>query len=393
MNKLKSRQRMKLFNTYTATLMIAFFLSACSSTKKVVEQKQEITAGDVLQSLQLTNRYFMNKWTDTGKPIYTNRWRPSNIWTRAVYYEGLMALYQIDKNNDYYNYAVDWGNKHEWGMRNGVETRNADDQACGQTYLDLYEIEPNPERIQKTKANIDYIIKSGKVDDWTWIDAIQMAMPIYAKLGVMTKDQTYFDYMYKMYHQSKTQEGGGLYNKADKLWWRDKDFVPPYKEPNGEDCYWSRGNGWVVAALVRVLSLIPENEVHRAEYMADYKALMEALVPIQRPDGFWNVSLHDPTNFGGRETSGTALFVYGMAWGINNGFLDAKIYRPVVEKAWKAMITEAVHPSGFLGYLQGTGKEPKDGQPVSFSSQPDFEDYGLGCFLLGGTEVYKMLSK
>jgi rhamnogalacturonyl hydrolase YesR len=149
----------------------------------------------------------------------------------------------------------------------------------------------------------------------------------------------------------------------------------------------------VVAALVRVLSLIPENEVHRAEYVADYKAFMEALVPIQRPDGFWNVSLHDPNNFGGRETSGTALFVYGMAWGINNGFLDAKIYRPVVEKAWKAMLAEAVHPSGFLGYLQGTGKEPKDGQPVSFSSQPDFEDYGLGCFLLGGTEVYKMLSR
>jgi rhamnogalacturonyl hydrolase YesR len=384
---------MKLLTIYTTILLITVGISACSSTKKVIEQKKELTAVDVLQSLQLTNRYFMNKWTDTGKPIYTNRWRPSNIWTRAVYYEGLMALYQIDKNNEYYNYAVDWGNKHDWGMRNGLETRNADDQACGQTYLDLYEIEAKPERIQKIKANIDYIIKSGKVDDWTWIDAIQMAMPIYAKLGVMTKDKIYFDYMYKMYHHSKMQEGGGLYNKADKLWWRDKDFVPPYKEPNGEDCYWSRGNGWVVAALVRVLSLIPENEVHRAEYIADYKALMEALVPIQRPDGFWNVSLHDPTNFGGRETSGTALFVYGMAWGINNGFLDAKIYRPVVEKAWKAMTAEAVHPSGFLGYLQGTGKEPKDGQPVSFASQPDFEDYGLGCFLLGGTEVYKMLSK
>jgi len=182
------KKNMKIFNTYTTTLLIAFFLSACSSTKKVVEQKQELTAVDVLQSLQLTNRYFMNKWTDTGKPIYTNRWRPSNIWTRAVYYEGLMALYQIDKNNEYYNYAVDWGNKHDWGMRNGLETRNADDQACGQTYLDLYEIEAKPERIQKIKANIDYIIKSGKVDDWTWIDAIQMAMPIYAKLGVITND-------------------------------------------------------------------------------------------------------------------------------------------------------------------------------------------------------------
>ena len=44
----------------------------------------------------------------------------------------------------------------------------------------------------------------------------------------------------------------------------------------------------------------------------------------------------------------------------------------------------------FLGWVQGTGKEPKDGQPVSYTSKPDFEDYGLGCFLLAGSEVYKL---
>jgi rhamnogalacturonyl hydrolase YesR len=82
-----------------------------------------------------------------------------------------------------------------------------------------------------------------------------------------------------------------------------------------------------------------------------------------------------------------------MAWGINQGVLDETTYRPMVEKAWNAMVQEAVHPSGFLGYVQGTGKEPKDGQPVSFASVPDFEDYGLGCFLLGGVEVYKMLDR
>jgi hypothetical protein len=43
-----------------------------------------------------------------------------------------------------------------------------------------------------------------------------------------------------------------------------------------------------------------------------------------------------------------------------------------------------------LGFVQGTGKEPKDGQPVSYDHLPDFEDYGLGCFLLAGSEVYKM---
>ncbi|UPZ38272.1 glycoside hydrolase family 88 protein [Sphingobacterium sp. PCS056] len=378
---------------YMLVLLTIVTIAGCASAKQVKAPSQHISSNQVLQSLRLTNRYFMDKWPDTGKPIYTNRWRPSNIWTRAVYYEGLMALYQIDPDQSYYNYAVDWGNKHKWGMRNGVETRNADDQACGQTYLDLYEIDPQPQRIKDIKANIDFIIQSGKVDDWTWIDAIQMGMPVFAKLGVMNNDKTYFEYMYKMYQHSKVIEGGGLYNKADKLWWRDKDFVPPYQEPNGQDCYWSRGNGWVVAALVRVLDLIPQDEAHRAEYLQDYKDLMEALLPIQRADGFWNVSLHDANHFGGRETSGTALFVYGMAWGINKGLLDEKTYRPVVEKAWIAMSNEAIHPSGFLGFMQGTGKEPKDGQPVSFSSMPDFEDYGLGCFLLGGTEVYKMLNK
>ncbi len=86
-----------------------------------------------------------------------------------------------------------------------------------------------------------------------------------------------------------------------------------------------------------------------------------ALIPIQRRDGFWNVSLHDPSNFGGKETSGTALFTYGFAWGINNGILNKKTYKPLVIKSWNAMVKDAVHPNGILGYVQGTVKEPKNG--------------------------------
>ncbi|MGN8057521.1 glycoside hydrolase family 88/105 protein [Pedobacter sp. 22163] len=345
---------------------------------------------EVLKVLKSTNAYFMNKWPDAGKSIITNRERPSNIWTRAVYYEGLMNLYKIHPEKEYYDYAVQWGQKHNWGLRNGITTKNADDQACGQTYIDLYLIDKQPERIKDIKASIDLVIKSGKVNDWTWIDAIQMGMPVFARLGKLYNDTTYYNYMYKMYMHSKNTEGGGLYNAKDGLWWRDKDFVPPYKEPNGEDCYWSRGNGWVVAALVRVLEIIPENEAHRNEYLKTYHEMIKALVPIQRADGFWNVSLHDATHFGGKETSGTALFVYGMAWGVNQGILDKVTYLPIITKAWNAMTKDAVQKNGFIGYMQGTGKEPKDGQPVSYTSVPDFEDYGLGCFLLAGTEVYKL---
>ncbi len=372
-------------------VITASLWSGCA-TRRIVSSEQS-DKSEVIAVLRQANDYFMEKWPDTGKPLYTTRWRPSNIWTRAVYYEGLLALNQIDPQQRYYDYAVDWGESHKWGLRNGIHTRNADDQACGQIYLDLYQIDPREERITDIKKNIDYIISSGKVDDWTWIDAIQMAMPVYAKMGILFKDAKYFDYMHQMYLYSRNVEGGGLYNKADKLWWRDKDFVAPYSEPNGEDCYWSRGNGWVAAALVRVLEILPEDAQFRDVYLQDYQDLMEGALASQRADGFWNVSLHDSTNFGGRETSGTALFVYGMAWGVRQGILDASTYTPALQKGWKAINQEALHPSGFLGYLQGTGKEPKDGQPVSFASVPDFEDYGLGCFLLAGSEMYKLLDK
>ena len=366
-------------------LLFVMFTAFESFSQKLPSRKK------IVRTMQLANRYFMNKWPDPGKSIITNRERPSNIWTRAVYYEGLMALYIIDKKKAYVQYAIDWGNAHKWGLRDGVQTRNADNQCCGQTYIDLYNMDKQPERIRDIKASIDLMVKSEKQDDWNWIDALQMAMPVFTKLGVLYNDTSYYRKMYDLYSFAKYKHGtNGLYNPADRLWWRDKDFVPPYKEPNGEDCYWSRGNGWVVAALARTLSELPKTDPHFTEYLTDFKDMLQALLPLQREDGYWNVSLHDPTNFGGKELTGTSLFIYGMAWGINHGYLDKNTYLPSITKAWNAMVKECVHPDGFLGYVQGTGKEPKDGQPVTYTSKPDFEDYGLGCFLLAGTEIYKL---
>lgn len=370
--------------------IVLLLVSALMMTMAVQAQKTS-SKKSILKVMRLTNKYFMNKWPDPGKSIVTNRERPSNIWTRAVYYEGLMALYAIDKKKEYLDYAIDWGAKHKWGLRDGIQTRNADNQCCGQTYIDLYLLDKKEERIKDIKASIDIMKGTEKVDDWNWIDALQMAMPVFVRLGVIYNDTTYFSRMYDMYAFSKYKHGGnGLYNPAEKLWWRDKDFVPPYKEPNGGNCYWSRGNGWVVAALVRTLQLLPKSDPHYNEYLQDYKDMLKALLPLQRTDGFWNVSLADSTNYGGKELTGTALFVYGMAWGINNNLIDIATYKPVMLKAWNAMMKDCIHPNGMLGYVQGTGKEPKDGQPVSFNKIPDFEDYGLGCFLLAGSELYKL---
>jgi beta-galactosidase len=303
-----------------------------------------------------------------------------------------MSLYRIDPRVEYYDYMYNWSEFHRWGMRNGTGSRNADDQCCAQTYIDLYRLSPDSVKIRDIIHCINGIVNTPDVSDWTWIDAIQMAMPVYAQLGSLTGDGAYYEKMYQMYAYTRNViSGSGLFNSADGLWYRDADFLPPYKEPNGANCYWSRGNGWVYAALARVLSIIPEDAPHRSAYVSDFLTMSSALIRCQRADGFWNVSLHDSTHYGGKESTGTSLFLYGLSWGINNCLLESATYLPHVLRAWEGL-TGAVHPDGFLGWVQSTGKEPKDGQPVGYDRVPDFEDFGIGCFLLGGSETYRLLS-
>ncbi|HWN88895.1 MAG TPA: glycoside hydrolase family 88 protein, partial [Chitinophagaceae bacterium] len=146
-------------------LFVSFFILSVANSQKLPAKKK------ILATLRLTNKYFMEKWPDAGKTIFTNIERPSNIWTRAVYYEGLMSLYKIDKQRSYYDYALEWGEKHQWGLRGGVKTRNADNQCCGQTYIDMYLLDnrQHPERVKDIKASIDSMMLTSKIDDWNWI--------------------------------------------------------------------------------------------------------------------------------------------------------------------------------------------------------------------------------
>lgn len=428
----------------TKSLFVCSLLSVLFSLNAVAQPAQL----EVLKALELANDYFINKYPDPGKPTFVNKERPSNLWTRGVYFEGLVALAEIERLMEsgryktYYQYIYDWGTAHKWTPRNGVTTRDADDYCCCQTYLDMYWMENPQTHVFKVHAFVtptiqcmDNVIEAwnvpwiaggqtkseGSDGDWTWIDAIQMGLPVFSKVARMysfwgRKDAArYTEKGWAMYEASRNKIGGGLFNRADGLWWRDKDFVPPYTEPNGEDCYWSRGNGWVYAALVRAMDamLVSKNadsrdhleplgtkkwknigaDAHFNEYKKDYLAMTKALVKCQRSDHFWNVSLHDESNYGGVELSGTALFIYGMTWGVRHGYLPKKQYLPIIYQTWDAMVKTCLHDNGFLGYVQGTGKEPKDSQPVTYDKEPDFDDYGLGCFLLCGTEIIRLLNQ
>ena len=363
---------------------------------------------NVLESAQKTNNYFMMKYSDPTLPTNVKKVRPSSLWTRAVYYEGLMALNAIDPQQRYIDYAMTWADFHKWTPRNGVNTLDADDQCCGQTYVELAALKGGDQKalLANVIANLDHqmVTPNSKKQTstpkaktnvnslygwWTWIDAIQMAMPLYMQIANVTGEQKYRDHAMQMYRWTRNECGGGLFNTKDGLWWRDADYVPPYKEKDGKDCYWSRGNGWVYAAIVRCMNQLSPKSKEYKELKKDFLLMSKGLLSCQHEDGFWHASLVSDVDYPTPEMTGTALFLYGMAWGIQQGLLKAKTYRPACDKAWQALAS-CVHNDGFLGWNQGTGKEPSAGQPVTFDSVPDFEDYGTGCFLLGASEYYKL---
>ena len=176
----------KLLLSFITATLLSSMSAGSAGAQELPEQKE------TLATIIKVNDYFMKKYADYTLPSFFGRVRPSNIWTRGVYYEGLIALYSIYPREDYYSYTYDWANFHKWGMRNGNTTRNADDQCCGQVYIDLYNMCPSdPNMIRNIKASIDMVVNTPQVNDWDWIDAIQMAMPIYAKFGKMTGEQKY----------------------------------------------------------------------------------------------------------------------------------------------------------------------------------------------------------
>lgn len=344
---------------------------------------------DVLALAVKANNYFMQKYPDPTKPTIVNRVRSSNLWTRAVYYEGLMNLLTVRPDKAAENYVDTWANFHKWTARNGAKATNADNQCCEQIYIERALQLGKTNLLDSTRYNLDHQIGTGRNNYWTWIDAIQMAMPVYAKYYKLSGQKKYLDYAMSSYLWTRDTLAGGLFDRKTGLWFRDKDYVPPYKEKDGNNCYWSRGNGWVYAALVRVMDQLPKSSKEYKILLKDFKAMTKGLAKCQREDGYWNVSLVSPTTYGGPELTGTSLFLYGMSWGLRNGLID-KQYRANCDKAWTA-VSKCIHPDGFIGWSQGTGKDPSAGQPVTFTSVPDFEDFGTGCFLLGASEYYKLL--
>lgn len=305
-------------------------------------------------------------------------------WTYAALYDGLIAASAATGDPRYQLAVSRYATQQQWKL---LDDRfpHADDMALGQAYLDLYLADRrkhrHPERIADTKAILDRLID--RPDDptkdlWWWCDALFMAPPVLTRISIATGDPRYRQFMQREWVITTKS----LYDPSHHLYFRDARYLTK-KEQNGQPIFWSRGNGWVMGALVKVLQTMPATDPQRPEFVQQFRDMAAEIASIQGQDGLWRSGLLDPGSYPLPEISGSAFFTYAIAYGINEHILDRDKYLPVIERSWTGILSH-IYKDGRLGSIQ-----PIDGQPGIFKPSASYV-YGVGGFLLAGAELERL---
>ena len=362
------------------TCMLVLF-SACSAKRGTTDKAENL---------------FFNKNYIQSTMLKVTSWQLENPkhnikdWTNGAFYAGVFAAWETTISDEIYNALMDLGEKTQWQPYRRFY--HADDVAISQTYLDIYQVEKSQEIIRPTIDTIRRFIDNpypvrGNIEiiKWWWCDALFMAPPVMTKLWKATGDREYLtrndQYLRECYDL--------LYNKEEHLFARDLRYVikedgSGRKEANGQPIFWSRGNGWVMGGLVRILQDLPADYPKRPFYENLFKEMAARILELQLEDGLWRASLLDPDSYPGGEVSGSGFNCYALAWGINNKLLDKKKYLPAAKKAWVSLCG-CVNEEGRVGWVQPIG-----GDPQRNFSEDSWEVYGTGAFLLAGSEVIKL---
>ena len=318
---------------------------------------------------------------------YKNNTIDPKGWIQGAFFTGVTAFADRTGNPKYAKAALDHGAAMNWQL--GRRPLHADDHVIGQTWLWAYGKQPDPVRIAALKTRFDAILANPPHEDlafqdgvgeppcqtrWCWSDALYMAPATWFGLSKATGDSRYAAYADKEFWASTDY----LLDKDNHLYFRDSRYLTR-RDDKGRKVFWSRGNGWSYAGIVNILKVLPANHPFRPRYVALFKAMSDELVAIQKPDGYWAPSLLAPEN-APPETSGTAFFTYGLAWGVNTGVLKGPRYTQAVNNGWRAL-ERAVTPEGKLTWVQQVGYAPEQVEPT------DTQLYGAGALLLAATEV------
>ena len=369
----------------TTLLILSLLIISSTAEARSRKKRPEPRPLSTIEIITKVNDY----WQENHSP------KVRSFWDEAAYHTGNMEAYRLLGQARWLAYSDEWARHNKWmgaqekdpskwKYKNYGEGHDyalfGDWQICFQTYLDMYEMNPDPFKIARAIEVMDYEVRQPQNDFWWWADALYMVMPVMTKLYKATGEVKYLDKLYANYKWADDL----MFDNEEHLYYRDAKYIyPKAKTRNGGKDFWARGDGWVLAGLAKVLSDMPADYQHRPFFEQRFKQMAEAVAKCQQPEGYWTRSMLDKDHAEGPETSGTAFFTYGMLWGVNHGFLSREQFEPVIERAWKYLTEKALQESGAVGFVQPIGERAIPGQQLSEKNEANF---GVGAFLLAACE-------
>jgi rhamnogalacturonyl hydrolase YesR len=280
----------------------------------------------------------------------------------------------------------------QYGYRRLLEFRELDDcGAIGAALIKALKAKQDPRYrpvIDRVAAHI--ATKQFRMSDGTlarqrpqpvslWIDDMYMSVPFLAQMGVLTGDRKWFDDAARQVIQTSARlqdPHSGLYDHA---WYENT--------PNDPKFFWGRGCGWVFMATAELLSVLPEDHPERARLLDIFRRTAQGVVAAQSGTGLWHQLLDKPDSY--LETSASAMFTFGIARGVNRGWL-APTYAPVAQAGWQALATRVREDGKIEGICVSTTAAY---DAVYYYNRPTELKamQGYGPVLMAGAEVIEML--
>jgi unsaturated rhamnogalacturonyl hydrolase len=316
----------------------------------------------------------MARWPDFSRAYF-------NGWTYVNGYElfGFEMLYRATGDQRYFDYIKRYvdqcvdadGNflavANSKGKTNPPVFNNLDNMMTGNSLVMLYEAtrdERYKQAADKIRRAFDTYPTNSDGGFWhnqrmngqMWIDGIFMGQMFLIRYGKSIGDSQYcWDTATKqlsVFAHRAERDHSGLYlhgyfeagHGGNAPGWAD-----PQTGLSPE--VWSEGLGWYSLVLVETLADLPKDHPRRAEMEDIFRRLAAGLKRTQdAKSGRWFQVVDkgdQPDNW--TDNSGSAMFTYTIARGIELGLLDKTEYAPVVEKGYQGIIANAkINDRGLL---------------------------------------------
>ena len=224
-------------------------------------------------------------------------------------------------------------------------TDNAEALKLGLSFADIQWEAPG-DRTTKSKQNLPLeeqkeLHKNGYTPETRfWIDDMYMITFLQVQAYRATGDGKYLDRAAKelALYIKKLQRPDGLFDHA-----------------SGVPFVWGRGDGWVAGGLTLVLTHLPVTNPDYPVIQEGYLKMMNALLRTQRDNGLWGQLVDDPESW--TETSGSAMFTFGLVTGVKMGLLDADRFAPAARKAYLALVGKLDARANLADVCEGTVKK------------------------------------